>query len=57
MGIFLLVLAGLSFLVAAVSAFSEQVNVNELGWVAVGLVLFAASFLPWTSWTNRPPRA
>lgn len=57
MGVLLLILAALSFLVAAVSAFSEQVNVNEIGWLAVGLVLFAASFLPWTSWTNRAPRA
>lgn len=57
MGIALLILAALSFLVAAVSAFSAQVNVNELGWVAAGLVLFAASFLPWTSWRNPGPRA
>lgn len=57
MAVLFLVLSILAGLVAAVSAFTTEVNVNELGWLAIALLLLAASFLPWSSWANRPPRA
>lgn len=55
MAVFLLVLSILAALVAAVSAFTTAVNVNEIGWIAIALVFLAASFLPWASWQARRP--
>lgn len=37
---------GTLFLLAALSAFMDSVNLNEMGFVALGLVSFAAAHLP-----------
>lgn len=41
-----LVAAIVLFLLAALSAFMDSVNLNEMGFVALGLVSFAAAHLP-----------
>jgi hypothetical protein len=41
----LLVAAVVFFLIAALSAFSTEVNVNEIGFIALGLAAFAGDFL------------
>ena len=41
----LLIVAVASFLIAAVSAFSDNVNVNEGGFLALGLAAWAGSYL------------
>lgn len=55
MAVLLLVLSMFAAGLAAVSAFTTQVNVNELGWLAIAVVLLAASFLPWATWQARRP--
>jgi hypothetical protein len=42
---FLLVAAVAFFVIAALSAFSTAVNVNEIGFIALGLAAFAGDFL------------
>lgn len=46
MRLLLLIAAIVCLVLAAVSAFSADVNFNEHGWQAVGLAFLAASFLP-----------
>jgi membrane protein DedA with SNARE-associated domain len=41
----LLIVAVALFLIAAVSAFTVSVNVNEHGFIALGLAAFAGSYL------------
>lgn len=42
----LVVAAVVCFALTALSAFSDSVNVNELGWLSLGLAAWAASALP-----------
>jgi hypothetical protein len=39
----LLIVAVVCFLIAALSAFSDDINVNELGFIALGLTAYAAA--------------
>jgi hypothetical protein len=39
----LLIAAVVCFLIAALSAFSDDINVNELGFLALGLTAYAAA--------------
>lgn len=39
------IVAVVLFLVAGLSAFSDDINVNELGWIALGLAAWAAASL------------
>lgn len=39
----LLIAAVVLFVLVALSAFSTRVNLNELGWLALGLAAYAAS--------------
>jgi hypothetical protein len=41
----LLIAAVVLFAIAALSAFSDSINVNETGFVALGLACYAASHL------------
>lgn len=42
----ILILAAVAcFAITALSAFSDSINVNELGWLALGLAAWAASAL------------
>ncbi len=41
----LVLVAVVLFALTALSAFSDDVNVNELGWLALGLAAWAASSL------------
>lgn len=41
----LLIAAIVLFALVAVSAFSTRINVNEIGWLALGLAAYAASHL------------
>ncbi|MDQ1440690.1 MAG: hypothetical protein QOG97_918, partial [Acidimicrobiaceae bacterium] len=53
----LVIVAVVLFLIAAISAFSASVNVNEMGFVALGLAAFAGDQLVdglGASW-RRPP--
>jgi hypothetical protein len=43
----LVVAAVVCFALTALSAFSDSINLNELGWLALGLTAWAASALPW----------
>jgi hypothetical protein len=43
----ILVIAAVAFFaIAALSAFSDSINVNEAGFLALGLACYAASSLP-----------
>lgn len=41
----LVIAAVVCFAITALSAFSDDINVNELGWLALGLAAWAASAL------------
>jgi hypothetical protein len=41
----LLIAAVVCFAITALSAFSDDINVNELGWLALGLAAWAGSSL------------
>ncbi len=41
----LVIAAVVCFAITTISAFSESVNVNEIGWLALGLAAWAASGL------------
>ncbi|MDP9074909.1 MAG: hypothetical protein M3N98_12205 [Actinomycetota bacterium] len=51
----LIVAAVVLFLIAAISAFSDSVNVNEIGFIALGLAAFAGDQLaPGFGLRSRP---
>ncbi|MDP8936174.1 MAG: hypothetical protein M3O23_00200 [Actinomycetota bacterium] len=39
------IVAVVIFLIAGLSAFSDDINVNELGWISLGLAAWAAASL------------
>ena len=41
----LVIAAVVCFAITALSAFSDSINVNEIGWLALGLTAWAASSL------------
>lgn len=41
----LMIAAVVCFAITALSAFSDSINVNEIGWLALGLTAWAASGL------------
>lgn len=52
----LLVGALVAFVLAAVSAFTDSVNVNETGWIAVGLAAWVGSQVAGIDLGFRGPR-
>jgi hypothetical protein len=53
----LLIAAIVLFLLVALSAFSADINLNETGWLALGLAAYGASHLSFaTVGTGRPRR-
>ncbi|MDQ3981031.1 MAG: hypothetical protein M3314_16040 [Actinomycetota bacterium] len=41
----LLIVSVVLFALVAISAFSDDINLNEIGWLALGLTAYAASHL------------
>ena len=55
----LLIASIVIFALVALSAFSDDINLNEMGWLALGLTAYAASHLTFAavgSWGGGPRR-
>lgn len=55
----LLIVSIVLFALVAISAFSDEINLNETGWLALGLTAYAAShldLLPARTWGPGPRR-